>query len=997
MRPVTLTFSGLRSYRQTTEIDFTGLDLFAVIGDTGAGKSTILEALCLALYGRKSWKGSTFSDVISDGLNTMSIALTFEVGGETWKVTRARHRNQSAAIDRLTTGAGAPVADGAREVNARVAEIVGLTFDQFTRAVVLPQGRFDSLLRATESERNQILTSILDLGDVAATRERAKELAAEWGGKANVWSALRGELPADPAAELVAAESAVEAAERRHKELAAAANRAVDLDRDLQRTSAQRAELDAARRRLVPAPSDAVVRLEALARAWAALDAQLATASDELRAADDRERELDRDRAAALAGFAGRDTVVGLTRDLDRCERELPGARAALDAATDHIAELHADAPARTVDPELVAARDAALAASHVAERDLAVAVEARRAGERAFDVLAAARRRVTAATERATAATVADEARRATLDETAAALAAAEGVLSATEAALHAALVADAAATAGADCGVGDDCPVCARPLPDGYSPPAPSDDVDGAREARGAAAAARHDAGQRHRDAEVAAATAASELAAAAAERDAAMGALDTARADAAAAAIDPEAADADVALAAAAAAVAAAEATLAAARATERDAEAAVVAAGAALEAALAAHRREAELAEERHSAATAAIAALLAPLDALPAGWFDRDAPDIGATRARLAAVLDAVESAEVEIAANAARRTAAAGSLHDAELRLRSEVREPMRDLVDAVAAHLTTAATLRVAGEGEAVAAGDDLPVPERLDALRALIDSLPARLDAAKNAVADADRRAAELDAEATAHRAELGAVLSTVGGVTVGDLRQQVGSAEQLVASAVERRTAAVAAQERAARLDDVLAVAAPFAANAKVLATALANQHFVAHLVDARERELLAEASRRLKEITKGRFGFVADFGIVNVQSGEVRTPDTLSGGERFQAALALALALVEIASRGGGRLDAVFVDEGFGSLDSNALDVALDTLGLVAGGGKMVALVSHLRPVAEFVDTVLQVTKDDMFGSRIELLDADAREELLADDLRNGLNH
>ena len=154
-------------------------------------------------------------------------------------------------------------------------------------------------------------------------------------------------------------------------------------------------------------------------------------------------------------------------------------------------------------------------------------------------------------------------------------------------------------------------------------------------------------------------------------------------------------------------------------------------------------------------------------------------------------------------------------------------------------------------------------------------------------------------------------------------------------------------------------------------------------------------ARETELLAEATRRLKDITGGRFGFAAGFGVVNVASGEVRTPDTLSGGERFQAALALALGLVEIASRGGGKLDAVFVDEGFGSLDAGALDTALDTLGKVAVGGKMVALISHLRPVAEYVDTVLHVTRDDVLGSRIEVLDSEAREQLLADDIRSGL--
>ena len=157
----------------------------------------------------------------------------------------------------------------------------------------------------------------------------------------------------------------------------------------------------------------------------------------------------------------------------------------------------------------------------------------------------------------------------------------------------------------------------------------------------------------------------------------------------------------------------------------------------------------------------------------------------------------------------------------------------------------------------------------------------------------------------------------------------------------------------------------------------------------------MLGLREAELLAEASRRLRDITGDRFGFVEDFRVANIASGQIRSPDALSGGERFQASLALALALVEIASRGGGRLDAVFVDEGFGSLDSNALDVALDTLGKVAGAGKTVALISHLRSVAEYVDTVMLVTRDDVHGSRMRTLSEDERDRLLADDIRSGL--
>jgi ABC-type hemin transport system ATPase subunit len=72
------------------------------------------------------------------------------------------------------------------------------------------------------------------------------------------------------------------------------------------------------------------------------------------------------------------------------------------------------------------------------------------------------------------------------------------------------------------------------------------------------------------------------------------------------------------------------------------------------------------------------------------------------------------------------------------------------------------------------------------------------------------------------------------------------------------------------------------------------------------------------------------------------------------------------LALALGLVELAGRGGGRLDALFLDEGFGSLDANSLSEALDVLGRQAETGRMVAVISHLRSVAEAMDRVLAVT-------------------------------
>lgn len=231
----------------------------------------------------------------------------------------------------------------------------------------------------------------------------------------------------------------------------------------------------------------------------------------------------------------------------------------------------------------------------------------------------------------------------------------------------------------------------------------------------------------------------------------------------------------------------------------------------------------------------------------------------------------------------------------------------------------------------------------------------------------------------------------------LADVGFDTVEALHAASGTAATEAETATKAVTDAQAGANAAAKVDAVLNVAAPLADNVEVLATALRDNQFVDFLLDLREAELLAEATRRLRVISNNRFGFVADFGVKNIVSGEIRTPDSLSGGERFEAslALALALALVEIASRGGGRLDAVFVDEGFGSLDANALETALTTLGRVAGAGKMVALISHLRSVAEHVDTVMHVRRDDVTGSRIDTLTVEERDALLADDVTSGL--
>jgi DNA repair protein SbcC/Rad50 len=137
----------------------------------------------------------------------------------------------------------------------------------------------------------------------------------------------------------------------------------------------------------------------------------------------------------------------------------------------------------------------------------------------------------------------------------------------------------------------------------------------------------------------------------------------------------------------------------------------------------------------------------------------------------------------------------------------------------------------------------------------------------------------------------------------------------------------------------------------------------------------------------ASAILGEMTCGRYGFGAGFAIVDRPAGRERSVKTLSGGESFLASLALALGLVELTARSGGRLDALFLDEGFGALDAGALDEALGELERRAGEGRLVGVISHVPAVAERIDDVLVVTRDPVHGSEVRRLDGAERERML----------
>jgi exonuclease SbcC len=104
------------------------------------------------------------------------------------------------------------------------------------------------------------------------------------------------------------------------------------------------------------------------------------------------------------------------------------------------------------------------------------------------------------------------------------------------------------------------------------------------------------------------------------------------------------------------------------------------------------------------------------------------------------------------------------------------------------------------------------------------------------------------------------------------------------------------------------------------------------------------------------------------------IDNYQAGEVRSTKNLSGGESFIVSLSLALGLSRMASK-NVRVDSLFLDEGFGTLDEETLDIALETLASLQQDGKLIGVISHVPALKERIGTRIEVTPQTGGRSRI----------------------
>jgi DNA repair protein SbcC/Rad50 len=384
MRPIVLDMNGFASFRETARIDFTDAEFFALVGPTGSGKSTVVDAMTFALYGsvprwgRKNMVSLALAPTTARG----TVRLVFEVDGQRYVVARELRRtgsqvNQKAAsLERLADphGRGEPgepqtevLAKDLVGVGDAVQRLLGLSYEDFCQCVVLPQGQFADFLHATPKDRQEILLRLLGAEHYRQMMMRANQRASDAAKKAETLTetlAAFGDATAQAQDAAAAAETALEQlagrVEATRPQLHAADQELTAAESELARLEQDRAALAAVR-----IPDDA-----------SALDADLAATRAAL---DDSERAeteaIDADREARAALNSGPERAPLELIGQHRAERDqraavLPSARDDLAGLSGQSAQAeNATAAAAAALETIRARRDAAVTAAATADQ----------------------------------------------------------------------------------------------------------------------------------------------------------------------------------------------------------------------------------------------------------------------------------------------------------------------------------------------------------------------------------------------------------------------------------------------------------------------------------------------------------------------------------------------------------------------------------------------------------------------------------------------------
>lgn len=1026
MKPLKLTLQAFGPFAGREEVDFTRLPagaLFLISGPTGAGKTSILDGITYALYGDTSGGERSAREMRShhadDALQT-EVEFEFALGERRYLVKRVPDQERAARrgsglarvpakaeLSRLDGEVWMPIAQKTTDVTARIEDLLGFKADQFRQVVLLPQGQFRKLLAAGSGEREKILETLFGTAtykrlqdalkaEAGTLRERGEQarvrretllrhagaetvealaaqrvavdaalgVLAENEGRARDDDAAaraalqRGQACAGLFAEAAAAADALSTLTARQAEIDAQRDRLALAQRALQvqpadaALGAARRSAGEARQRVGQVAIDAARAAETLTEAEVRLQAETARASEREAAqreqlrleglkgavvrlvqAEDELRRREVDRAAAERTLAG----LATRRD------ELAARRQALVTRIDALQPLAARTDAVTLRVQQAEQREKAVASLAASQQQLA----AHRAGEEklrhAFD---AARQSL--------------QQRREQFDALDARWRRAQAAVLARH--LH----------------DGDACPVCgsaSHPAPARFDGELPTEQALQAaqlavREAETALEAARGKLSA----AEQARAAAQAEVA----TREAALqvggrapdgaGADDAAReelaslretlrtARTAAAQLEPARSE-----------LQALDTEIAAAAAAHEQARSSAAAATSAAQGAL-------QVADERRAAVPPDLRATAALDAALGAACIARE---------RLEAALQTAQTARHEAASRAAAFAAQLETLTEASKAAALRVDEAEGQFADAlIAAGFATALSGSDERNGDgAVAVAEAawraavLP-PERIDALARSIRSADEQLAAARERASRASLAIAgqtppdlaALEARAAACRDAVEAILGRIAHHRAE--RQKLNETLALLDD-IARETGAIEAEYRV--VGHLAAVA-----NGDNGRNLTFQRYVLAALLD----DVLRAASLRLKAMSRGRYllqrredvadarrAAGLDLEVFDDYTGRSRPASTLSGGEGFMASLSLALGLSDVvqAYAGGVQLDTLFIDEGFGSLDPESLDMAMKALIDLQQRGRMVGVISHVEEMKQQIDVAIEVVQ------------------------------
>lgn len=1017
-----LRITGIGPFAGTHTVDFSAFEdsgLFLLDGPTGAGKSTLIDAITFALYGdvartKDASKDRLRSNHISDS-DPSEADLVFEVATGIYRVTRTpaytpagkkSQRNSKSTLTRVVEDPDAPdgwrtvepIASGPRDVGYEIPRIVGLDKDQFLQTIVLPQGKFSQFLNATSDAREQILRDIFDtqiyvdftkaLVDAAASskrgieerrvaaisafeRVRALDDALSEDAHTDAPGSEERAAEAEEADQLDAgaedasavrrwAQDACDRAREAHAqtlrvaEVATAtareASRALSEGRALAeaqaehtRVSAKLAELTAAeeavasdrqrasqaRRALAVAPFDAAVteasaRLESAGDQVAALSPALGdeasvapeSLTPEAVSALGERAQAQRDEASRTRGSLGE--ALAVERSLPDLRAQIESLRSRREQALAHIASIEAE---REALPGRIEQATESLRLMRADADTLPEAASTLRAINERLDAS------MQADLLRSALLGASDELREATAIAKLANAAAADG---------HDLWIAQSASALAGELEEDTPCPVCGSTE---HPSPAPAAHGEITREqvaeldqARDRAENALRDAQARHQDLvrriaqlnEVAGApTPTLET-----ERDRAADIVATLEA------LTPQIAEIEAALEQERVRLGGLTDSLASAReaaaslaSTLQERESALAAAEARVEAERADFaslgERAAALDERAHRAALLARAC---------ADWDSARAAHVKARHS----LAEALEEQGLE-----------ADSWHSLLLPLAQ-----VEALEARAAAHDKELFAVREALASERLTRAAAAPAPD----LEALTETArKAEEDAAGAARASGilEQHCAQLDAARTSLEEALGALERA---------REQAGPIR---------------------RLADIATASGP---------ENLASTPLSAWVLIARLEEVLAAANPRLAAISSGRYELasVPDDGTASRKSGlglaiidhdtdAMRSPRTLSGGETFYTSLALALGLADVVSAeaGGVELRTMFIDEGFGSLDSHTLSLVMAQLQALRSAGRTVGVISHVEEMATQIADQIQVRPLPEGGSTLSV--------------------